>query len=110
MVQIQGMAGHKKEEGVVYLNTLEHLSTSLFTISPSFFSCRVAQKHKSQGGANRLFSTALDLQSYGQEKIGGGWGGLDLPIQFGFWPRSSTLFRFDATKFISSPLGNFEGF
>jgi hypothetical protein len=109
MGQIQGMAAHEKEEGFVYLNTLEHLSTSFFTISPSFFR---AETHKSinQGGANRLFSTALDLQSHGQEKIGGGWSGLDLPIRFGFWPRSSALLRFDANKFISSPLGNFEGF
>jgi hypothetical protein len=38
------MAGHEKEEGVVYLNTLEHLSTSFFTISPSFFR---AESHKS---------------------------------------------------------------
>ena len=37
---------------------------------------RDAQKHKSQGGANRLFSTALDLQSHGQEKIREGWSGL----------------------------------
>jgi len=44
MVQIQGMAGHEKEEGVVYLNTLEHLSTSFFTSSPSFFR---AESHKS---------------------------------------------------------------
>jgi hypothetical protein len=43
MVQIQGMAGHEKEEGFVYLNTLEHLSTSFFTISPRFFR---AETHK----------------------------------------------------------------